>query len=266
MHLRRRLRGVVYGTARAAARLGKKLHLKLRRTRGEPLAYSRNKLPKKNPVGRRGFLDTDRIPHAVSVGERRTTQPKPLVAARRRAPSPEPPVRAPQAPPQARPPRRGPPQHRYARRGTRQSSSAAGRRSPPRGRARGPAAPWRRASDRTCGVGIERVRGGPSLKGSRRRRRGRGGAAAATWIFRGWVAATPQVPSGDSAEKGRGAAGAPWRFRGDGSRCRHGRDVDRPWRRRRDHGSAGVAAIPTARRRRRFRPNKPPARRPHQRP
>ena len=31
-----RLRGVVYGTARAAVKLGKKLHMKLRRTWGEP--------------------------------------------------------------------------------------------------------------------------------------------------------------------------------------------------------------------------------------
>ena len=32
----RRLRGVVYGTVRAAVKLGKKLHMKLRRTGGEP--------------------------------------------------------------------------------------------------------------------------------------------------------------------------------------------------------------------------------------
>ena len=36
MHFERRLRGVVYGTARAAVKLGKKLHMKLRRTGGEP--------------------------------------------------------------------------------------------------------------------------------------------------------------------------------------------------------------------------------------
>ena len=31
-----RLRGVVYGTDRAAVNLGKKLHMKVRRTEGEP--------------------------------------------------------------------------------------------------------------------------------------------------------------------------------------------------------------------------------------
>ena len=36
MHFARRLRGVVYGMARAAVNLGKKLHMKLRRTGGEP--------------------------------------------------------------------------------------------------------------------------------------------------------------------------------------------------------------------------------------
>ena len=36
MHLERRLRRVVFGTARAAVKLGEKLHLKLRRTEGEP--------------------------------------------------------------------------------------------------------------------------------------------------------------------------------------------------------------------------------------
>ena len=36
VHLQRRLRGVVYGTDRAAVNLGKKLHMKVRRTEGEP--------------------------------------------------------------------------------------------------------------------------------------------------------------------------------------------------------------------------------------
>ena len=36
VHFQRRLRGVVYGTARAAVNLAKKLHIKLRRTLGEP--------------------------------------------------------------------------------------------------------------------------------------------------------------------------------------------------------------------------------------
>ena len=36
MHLERRLRRVVFGTARAAVKLGKKLHLKVRRTEREP--------------------------------------------------------------------------------------------------------------------------------------------------------------------------------------------------------------------------------------
>ena len=36
MHFESCLRGVVYGTARAAVKLGKKLHMKLRRTWGEP--------------------------------------------------------------------------------------------------------------------------------------------------------------------------------------------------------------------------------------
>ena len=36
VHFERRLRGVVYGTARAAVKLDKKLHMKLRRTLGEP--------------------------------------------------------------------------------------------------------------------------------------------------------------------------------------------------------------------------------------
>ena len=35
MHFEGRLRGVVYGTARAAVKLVKKLHMKLRRTEGE---------------------------------------------------------------------------------------------------------------------------------------------------------------------------------------------------------------------------------------
>ena len=35
MHFQRRLRGVVYGTDRAAVNLGKKLHMKVRRTWGE---------------------------------------------------------------------------------------------------------------------------------------------------------------------------------------------------------------------------------------
>ena len=36
VHFERRLRRVVYGTARAAVNLGKKLHMKLRRTEGDP--------------------------------------------------------------------------------------------------------------------------------------------------------------------------------------------------------------------------------------
>ena len=36
VYFERRLRGVVYGTDRAAVNLGKKLHTKLRRTWGEP--------------------------------------------------------------------------------------------------------------------------------------------------------------------------------------------------------------------------------------
>ena len=36
VHFERRLRGVVYGTDRAAANLDKKLHMKVRRTWGEP--------------------------------------------------------------------------------------------------------------------------------------------------------------------------------------------------------------------------------------
>ena len=36
VHFEPRLRGVVYGTDRAAVNLGKKLHTKLRRTWGEP--------------------------------------------------------------------------------------------------------------------------------------------------------------------------------------------------------------------------------------
>ena len=36
MHLERRLRRVVFGTARGTVHLGKKLHLKVRRTEGEP--------------------------------------------------------------------------------------------------------------------------------------------------------------------------------------------------------------------------------------
>ena len=36
MRFERRLRRVVYGTARAAVNLGKKLHTKLRRTLGDP--------------------------------------------------------------------------------------------------------------------------------------------------------------------------------------------------------------------------------------
>ena len=36
MHLERRLRRVVFGTAREAVSLGKKLHLKARRTEGDP--------------------------------------------------------------------------------------------------------------------------------------------------------------------------------------------------------------------------------------
>ena len=36
VHFQPRLRGVVYGTDRAAVKLGKKLHMKLRRTLGEP--------------------------------------------------------------------------------------------------------------------------------------------------------------------------------------------------------------------------------------
>ena len=36
VHFQRRLRGVVYGTDRAAVNLGKKLHMKVRRTEGEP--------------------------------------------------------------------------------------------------------------------------------------------------------------------------------------------------------------------------------------
>ena len=36
VYFERRLRGVVYGTDRAAVKLGKKLHMKLRRTWGEP--------------------------------------------------------------------------------------------------------------------------------------------------------------------------------------------------------------------------------------
>ena len=35
MYFDRRLRGVVYGTARAAVNLAKKLHIKLRRTEGD---------------------------------------------------------------------------------------------------------------------------------------------------------------------------------------------------------------------------------------
>ena len=36
MHFERRLRRVVYGTDRAAVKLVKKLHMKLRRTEGDP--------------------------------------------------------------------------------------------------------------------------------------------------------------------------------------------------------------------------------------
>ena len=36
VHFQRRLRGVVYGTARAAVNLGEKLHMQLRRTGGAP--------------------------------------------------------------------------------------------------------------------------------------------------------------------------------------------------------------------------------------
>ena len=36
VHFQRRLRRVVYGTDRAAVNLGKKLHMKVRRTEGEP--------------------------------------------------------------------------------------------------------------------------------------------------------------------------------------------------------------------------------------
>ena len=36
VHFERRLRGVVYGTDRAAVNLGKKLHMKVRRTWREP--------------------------------------------------------------------------------------------------------------------------------------------------------------------------------------------------------------------------------------
>ena len=36
VYFERRLRGVVYGTDRAAVKLSKKLHMKLRRTKGEP--------------------------------------------------------------------------------------------------------------------------------------------------------------------------------------------------------------------------------------
>ena len=36
VHFERRLRGDVYGTARAAVKLVEKLHMKLRRTLGEP--------------------------------------------------------------------------------------------------------------------------------------------------------------------------------------------------------------------------------------
>ena len=36
VHFQRRLRGVVYGTDRAAVNLVKKLHMKVRRTEGEP--------------------------------------------------------------------------------------------------------------------------------------------------------------------------------------------------------------------------------------
>ena len=36
VHFQARLRGAVYGTGRAAVNLGKKLHMKVRRTEGEP--------------------------------------------------------------------------------------------------------------------------------------------------------------------------------------------------------------------------------------
>ena len=36
VHFQRRLRVAVYGTDRAAVNLGKKLHMKVRRTEGEP--------------------------------------------------------------------------------------------------------------------------------------------------------------------------------------------------------------------------------------
>ena len=36
MHFERRLRRVIFGTAREAVNMGKKLHLKVRRTDGEP--------------------------------------------------------------------------------------------------------------------------------------------------------------------------------------------------------------------------------------
>ena len=36
VHFQRRLRGIVYGTDRAAVHLVKKLHMKVRRTEGEP--------------------------------------------------------------------------------------------------------------------------------------------------------------------------------------------------------------------------------------
>ena len=40
MHFERRLRRVVFGAARAAVKLGKKLHLKGRRTVGDPQLLS----------------------------------------------------------------------------------------------------------------------------------------------------------------------------------------------------------------------------------
>ena len=78
-----------------------------------------------------------------------------------------------------------------------------------------------------CGADVPRTR--------------RGGAAAATWIFRG--GGLPRPRRGYSAETGRGdAAAATWIFRGDGSRPRRGRDADIPWRRAHASGTWDLSA------------------------
>ena len=50
MHFEGRLRRVVFGTARATVKLGKKLHLKVRRTDGEPQSSLFLKIPQNSPT------------------------------------------------------------------------------------------------------------------------------------------------------------------------------------------------------------------------